>query len=301
MLSLDIFGFKALWSPYFLVILLVLTAVFFLITTKFRKYFPDSEPLSVKQIILFITGMGLLYTVKGSPLDLMGHLVFYIHGISMVLFVFLVPPLFILAIPSWLWKLFLNLNIVKPVFRLFTKPVVALLLFNGFFSFYHIPIVFDHVMQNRFLHAGYSILLFVLAIFMWWLLICPLPEYRSLNGIKKVAFIFVNSILITPACALIIFSDTSLYATYHDPRVWGQAMSLCVGSSTFAELNLSGPELFSSMTLVDDQRLGGVVMKIIQEVIFAVVLGQVFFEWYRNDQEESEREMKKHLLNPTIE
>lgn len=136
---------------------------------------------------------------------------------------------------------------------------------------------------------------------MWWLLICPLPEYKSLNGIKKVAFIFVNSILITPACALIIFSDTSLYATYHDPRVWSQAMSLCVGSSTFAQLNLSGPELFSSMTLVDDQRLGGVVMKIIQEVIFAVVLGQVFFEWYRNDQEESEREMKKHLLNPTIE
>jgi putative membrane protein len=78
-------------------------------------------------------------------------------------------------------------------------------------------------------------------------------------------------------------------------------MSLCVGSSTFTELNLSGPELFSSMTVLDDQRLGGVVMKIIQEVIFAVVLGQVFFEWYRNDQEESEREMKKHLLNPTIE
>ncbi len=77
-------------------------------------------------------------------------------------------------------------------------------------------------------------------------------------------------------------------------------MSLCVGSG-FDNLNITGPELFSSMSAVEDQRLGGVVMKILQEVIFAVVLGQVFFEWYRKDQEESEREMKKYELNPTLE
>ncbi|PLS06423.1 cytochrome c oxidase assembly factor CtaG [Neobacillus cucumis] len=300
MLSLDIFGFNALWSPYFLIILLVFTLAFFLITTKFRTKFQNSEPLTTKQASLFLTAMVLLYAIKGSPLDLMGHLMFYIHGITMVLLVFLVPPLFILSIPNWLWRTILNLKGIKPLFILFSKPIVALLLFNAFFSFYHIPIVFDHVMQNRYLHAGYSIILFVFAIGMWWSLICPLPEFKNLTGIKKVAYIFVNSILITPACALIIFSDNSLYATYHDPKVWSQVMSLCVGPM-FDNLNLTGPELFSSMSAVEDQRLGGVVMKIIQEVIFAVVLGQVFFEWYRNDQEESEREMKKHVLNPTLE
>ena len=300
MLSLDIFGFKALWSPYFLSILLAITAAFFLITTKFRKKFQQSEPLNVKQASLFLTAMCLLYAIKGSPLDLMGHLMFYIHGITMVLLVFLVPPLFILSIPNWLWRTILNLRVIKSLFKLFSKPVIAIILFNAFFSFYHIPLVFDHVMQNRYLHAGYSIVLFVFAIGMWWSLVCPLPEYTNLTGIKKVAYIFVNSILITPACALIIFSDNSLYATYHDPKVWSQVMSLCVGPA-FDNLNITGPELFSSLSAVEDQRLGGVVMKILQEIIFAVVLGQVFFEWYRKDQEESEREMKKHLLNPTLE
>ena len=299
MLSLDIFGFEALWSPYFLSILLALSSAFFLITTKFRTKFQNSEPLTGKQASLFLTAMILLYAIKGSPLDLMGHLVFYIHGITMVLLVFLVPPLFILSMPNWLWRTILNLMVIKSLFKIFSKPVVAILLFNTFFSFYHIPIVFDHVMQNRYLHAGYSIVLFVLAIGMWWSLICPLPEYKNLTGIKKVAYIFVNSILITPACALIIFSDSSLYATYHDPKVWSQVMSLCVGSG-FDNLNLTGPEFFSSMSAVEDQRLGGIVMKIIQEIIYAVVLGQVFFEWYRNDQEDSEREMKKHNLNPTL-
>ncbi|MFJ7728898.1 cytochrome c oxidase assembly factor CtaG [Neobacillus sp. NPDC097160] len=300
MLTLDIFGFKALWSPYFLLILVAMTIAYFLITITFRSKFVGSEPLTGKQAALFLTAMILLYAIKGSPLDLMGHLMFYIHGITMVILVLLIPPLFILSIPQWLWRRILNVKWFNSLFKLFTKPVVAVLLFNGFFSFYHIPIVFDHVMQNRFYHGGYSIVLCVLALFMWWSLISPLPEYQPLSGIKKVAYLFANSMLITPACALIIFSDSSLYATYHDPEVWGQVMSLCVGPSVFSNLNLSGPELFSSMSLVDDQRLGGVVMKIIQEIIYAVVLAQVFFEWYRKDQEESEREMKNHILNPHL-
>ncbi|ETI67946.1 cytochrome c oxidase assembly factor CtaG [Neobacillus vireti] len=300
MLTLNIFGFKALWSPYFLLFILAVIAGYFLITIKLRTKFQGSEPLTVKQASLFLTSMVILYAVKGSPLDLMGHLMFWVHGITMVVLVLLLPPLFIGGIPAWLWRSILEIKVVKSIFKLFTKPVIAVLIFNGLFSFYHIPLIFDHVMQNRFYHGGYSVLLFVAAICMWWSLISPLPEYKPLSGIKKVAYLFSNSMLITPACALIIFSDSSLYATYHDPEVWGKVMSLCVGPSTFSGLNLSGPELFSSMSVVDDQRLGGVVMKIIQEIIYAVVLAQVFFEWYRKDQEESESDMNKQILNPTL-
>ncbi len=295
MLTLDIFGFQALWSPYFLILLLLITCGYFLITIKFRSHFKNSEPLTIKQAVLFLTSIVLLYAIKGSPIDLIGHLMFYVHAITMVVLVLLIPPLFIMGIPPWLWRSFVNNSLINPLFRLFTKPIVALILFNGFFSLYHIPIVFDNVMQNGFFHAGYSILLFCVAICMWWSLLGPLPEYKPLSGIKKVAFIFISGILLTPSCALIIFSDTPLYATYSDPHVWGRVMSLCVGSSTFSNLDLSGPELFSSMSLLHDQQLGGVVMKIIQEIIYSVVLAQVFFEWYRKDQEESELQ----LLNPT--
>jgi putative membrane protein len=180
-----------------------------------------------------------------------------------------------------------------------TKPLIALIVFNGLFSFYHVPIIFDHVMQTGWLHACYSILLFVVAIFMWWPLLNNLPEHQTLSGIKKVGYIFADGILLTPACALIIFADTPMYATYSDPNVWGQVMSLCVGSANFNSLNLSGPELFSSMSLIHDQQLGGVLMKIIQEIIYGVILGHVFFEWYRKDQADSEAEMKQPL-NPLL-
>lgn len=299
MLTLDIFGFQALWSPYFLSLLILLTAAYFLITVTFRTKFKDSEPLTIKQAGLFLTSIILLYAIKGSPLDLMGHLMFYIHATTMILLVFLVPPLFIMGIPSWLWRSVINIKVVKPIFTLFTKPIIALILFNGFFSFYHIPVIFDHVMQNGWFHAGYSILLFVFAVFMWWTLLCPLPEYEGITGLKKVGFLFANGMLLTPSCALIIFANHSFYATYSDPHVWAKVMSLCVGTSNFEGLNLSGPQLFSSMSLVDDQQLGGVIMKIVQEVIFACVLAHVFFEWYRKDQAESEKEMNQ-TLKPTL-
>jgi putative membrane protein len=53
------------------------------------------------------------------------------------------------------------------------------------------------------------------------------------------------------------------------------------------------------MSLLEDQQLGGVIMKIIQEIIYGCVLGYVFFEWYRKDQAESDQEMKPSM-EPTI-
>ncbi|MDP4103833.1 MAG: cytochrome c oxidase assembly factor CtaG [Bacillota bacterium] len=299
MLSLEIFGFYALWSPYFFTALVAVTIVYFLLLVKYRTHFKDNEPLTTRQGMLFVISVFLLYAIKGSPIDLMAHLMFYIHMIQMAVLVLVIPPLFILSIPPWLWRNLLQVRIFKSLFIYFTKPLTALLLFNGIFSFYHIPLIFDHVMENRWLHAGYSVLLFIVAIFMWWPLINELPESQTLNGIKKVGYIFADGILLTPACALIIFASSPMYATYSDPRAWGEAMSLCVGSANFSSLNISGPELFSSMSLLHDQQLGGVIMKVIQEIIYGIMLGRVFFEWYRQDQEESEREQNSGL-HPTL-
>ncbi|XJZ28374.1 cytochrome c oxidase assembly factor CtaG [Bacillota bacterium Lsc_1132] len=299
MLSFDIFGFQALWSPYYLAILLLVSAGYFIITIKFWCRFQNAQPLTAKQGALFVIGMVLLYAVKGSPLDLMAHLMFYVHMIQMAILLLLIPPFFIWGVPQWLWRSILNLPGIRSIFSLFTKPLISLILFNGFFSFYHVPLIFDHVMQNMWLHAAYSVLLFVFAIFMWWPLVNELPEHQSLTGLKKVGYIFADGILLTPACALIIFANTPMYATYSDPKAWGQAMSLCVGTANFASLNISGPELFSSMSLLHDQQLGGVLMKVIQEAIYGVFLGGVFFEWYKKDQKDSEQELREKL-QPSI-
>ena len=108
---------------------------------------------------------------------------------------------------------------------------------------------------------------------MWWPLVNKLDEYKSLSGLKKVAYVFASGVLLTPACALIIFNDQPMYATYSDPAVWMEAMALCVPAGMLANSNLNGPEMFASMSLLHDQQLGGVLMKVIQEIIYGFTFG----------------------------
>lgn len=282
---LDLFGFNALWSPYFGGALVAVLFGYFLLTVKFRKQFSNSEPLTQSQAVIFTSGIILLYIFKGSPIDLLGHIMFSVHMVQMAFLFLIIPPILIVGTPNWIWRKIFKSNGMKRILSFFTHPLIALILFNGVFSFYHIPMIFDFIKTDMWLHAGYTSVLFVIAMFMWWPLVNRLSEYQSLNGIKKVGYIFANGILLTPACALIIFADTPMYLTYSDPRAWADALSLCVPSTTLSGLNLTGPEMLNSLPLIDDQQLGGVVMKIIQEIVYGIVLAQVFFKWYKDEQQ----------------
>lgn len=91
-----------------------------------------------------------------------------------------------------------------------------------------------------------------------------------------------------------------MYHTYSDPKVWMEALQLCVPPATLSTLNLSGPEMFNSMPLIQDQQLGGVLMKIIQEIVYGTVLAQVFFKWYRQDIEEGKADEDANLYSDLV-
>jgi len=261
-----------------------LIAGYFFLTIKKRHQFKDSEPLKVKQAVAFLISMILLYIIKGSPVDLMAHIMFSFHMVQMAFLYLVIPPIFIAGIPNWVWTRVIELPYVNGIFRFFTRPLVALVMFNGLFSIYHIPMVMDYVKMNMVLHAIYTIVLLVFAIFLWWPLVNTLPGQYQLHGLKKIGYILADGVLLTPACGLIIFAPEAMYATYTDGEMWMKAMELCVPGATLSGLNISGPELFTNMPAREDQQLGGVLMKIIQEIVLATILARVFFEWYKKEQ-----------------
>lgn len=146
----------------------------------------------------------------------------------------------------------------------------------------------DFVKMNIILHASYTVMLFVFAIFLWWPLVNTLPGQNQLHGLKKIGYILGDAVLLTPACGLIIFAPEAMYATYTDGELWLKSMALCVPGSTLEGLTISGPELFTNMPAKEDQQLGGVLMKIIQEIVLATILAKVFFDWYKKEQVDSE-------------
>jgi putative membrane protein len=286
-MSIDIFGFRALWSPYYLTCLVIVTISYFWFIAKYRQKRSRSFVLSKRQVFYFLLAMFLLYIVKGSPIDLMSHIMFSAHMTQMAILYLVIPPLFIISIPDGLWRVLIDgkgsWNVRQAIFSFFTKPLIALLLFNILFSLYHLPLVFDFIKSNMVLHAGYTTILFMTAMFMWFPLVNPLPERESLSGVKKIAYIFGSGVLMTPACALIIFANAPIYSTFTNPDSWANAMRLCVPASTLSGLNLSGPEVFSGLPALDDQQLGGVLMKVIQEIVLGYVLGVIFFAWFKKE------------------
>ena len=184
-MPLSIFGFRALWSPYFMIFVLLLIVGYFYLTVKRRHKYKDSEPLTTKQAILFTTAMLVLYIIKGSPVDLIAHIMFSFHMIQMAFLYFVIPLLLIPSIPNWVWKRLISYKFIQPLFRFFTKPLLALIFFNGLFSVYHIPMVMDAVKMNIFIHSTYTVVLFIFSIFLWWPLMNQLAGRPSTTWLKE--------------------------------------------------------------------------------------------------------------------
>lgn len=287
-MSLSVFGFQALWSPYLIGVCVFLTVLYFLITVAWRKDFKVSEPLKRSEAIFFILAMITLYIIKGSPIDLLGHIMFTMHMVQMAFLLLLVPILLIKGIPWWIWKVVVELPVIKTLVKVLTQPVIAIFIFIGLFSVYHIPSVFDAIKLDASTHGLFTFILFLSALFMYWPLLNKVEGQHKMKNILKLAYIAANAVLITPACALIIFANAPMYETYTNPDMWMQAMALCVPASTLSGLTLTGPELFSNMSPVSDQQVGGVLMKIIQEIIFGTILYRVFMDWWKNERKNSE-------------
>lgn len=298
-MPLSIFGFRALWSPYYATALLLVVVLYFLITGKWRHKFQNSKPLTNKERNYFLLGMLLLYILKGSPIDLMGHLLFTVHMTQMAFLLLLTVPLLVMGIPNWIWEHLFKYKPIDALFRFFTKPLVAVFAFGLIFSAYHYPIIFDTVKLNIFLHASMTTILFMSAVFFWWPVVNTLEGQPQLHGLRKIGYVVLSAILITPACTLIIFGETPVYATYTDGEAWLQAMALCVPAdllSGLSGLGMSGPEVFYSISALYDQQLGGILMKVSQEVIYVVVIGKIFFKWASEERQNADEITQQELL-----
>ena len=294
-MPISIFGFQALWSPYLIGILVFLTVVYFLVTVTWRERFKVSEPLKKNEATFFVLGMIVLYIIKGSPVDLFGHIMFSMHMTQMAFLLLLVPVFIIKGIPWWVWKVVVEAPVLRTIFKIFTQPLVAIVTFTGLFSVYHLPTVFDAIKLNESLHGIFTLILFISAVFMYWPLLNNVEGQHEMKNMSKLAYIAANAVLITPACGLIIFASNPMYGTYSDGEMWLKAMELCVPAATLSGLTLSGPELFSNMDLISDQQVGGVLMKIIQEVIFGVILYRIFRKWW-NSERENQKEITENAL-----
>jgi putative membrane protein len=249
------YSFLELWNPFLFLLVLCIFYVYLIYMKKSR----NDKTLPKNKIISFSLGLIILYISLGSPLHILGDsYLFSAHMLQQSLVYIFVPPLILIGLKDehheWLKTNNKLINMLK-------KPLVLLLIFNVFFSFYHIPIIFEFLVANTVLHSISHVLLTMTAFMMWIPIIPPVKELESLTEIQKIGYIFAGGVLLTPACALIIFADTPLYSTY-----------------------VTSEPLFAILPPLDDQELGGIIMKVAQEIVYGSLIGYIFFNWAKKEE-----------------
>lgn len=282
----ETFGFRGTWNPELIVLTVLIGVAYYAFIGPLRHTFPDAEPVSLRQKIMFSAGLLLFYFSLGSPLNVSGHFLFSAHMLQQSL-LYLVMPLLILAgTPKYLFRYIASFGWIRMILKIFTHPLPAVILFNALFSFYHMPFILDLAMNNLAMHNLIHLILLITAFFMWMPVIAPVPEIHRLTHLQKLAYIFANGVLITPACALIMFAGAPLYDTYLN----GPTM-LC---APFFSAPIDKSMFTITMDPLEDQRLGGILMKLMQELNYGIVLAYVFTTWYRKERDQPDEGLLPH-------
>lgn len=255
------YSFNVLWNPGIITATILLAIAYVTLIGPLRPLFPDASPVSLKQKLSFFTGLLVFYLSLGSPLHLIAHdFLFSAHMLEQALTYMVMPPLLLMGIPAWLLHPVIKKPLIKKTIIRLTHPLLAALVFPILFSFYHFPLIFDVVNADSPLHTFTHTLLLFAAFTMWWPMTSPIAELNQLSELKKLGCLFANGVLLYPACGMIIFANKILYDTF-------------VGS----------PQLILILAPLDDQQLGGIIMKLVQEGVIATAIGIIIYQWFRKE------------------
>ena len=217
----------------------------------------EAPPASVRQRVFFFSGVLALWLGADWPIhDLSEDYLFSLHMVQHLLFTFVAPPLMLLGLPDWLVRTLLRPGAVMAAVRLLTRPLIALVLFNGVIAITHWPALVDLSLRSELVHFGIHSVLFVAATMMWWPVVSPLPEMARLSDPAKMLYLFLQSILPTVPASFLTFADRPIYAFYASvPRIW------------------------ESFDVVTDQRVAGLIMKLGGGLLLWSVIAVLFFRW----------------------
>ena len=210
---------------------------------------------------LFSLGVAVLWLGADWPLhDLAERYLYSMHMVQHLLFTLVAPPLLIAGLPDWLLREILRPRAVSRVVRFLTRPLVALIVFNGVLLFSHWPAVVDASVRSEPLHFGLHVLIVASAFVMWWPVMSPLPEMPALPPPGQMLYLFLQSLAPTVPASFLTFGSTPLYPVYASfPRIWG-------------------------IDALTDQLIAGLTMKLAGGLILWGFIATIFFRWFAQEQ-----------------
>lgn len=222
---------------------------------------PAEDPGWRRRAGFFSLGMLALWMGSDWPVhDLAEGYLYSVHMVQHLLLSLVAPPLLLAGTPARLLRRFLRPRPVEVAFRFLTRPLVALIFFNGVLLFTHWPAVVDASVGSEWTHFGLHVLLVASALAMWWPVLSPLPEAPPLAPPGQMLYLFLQSLAPTIPASFLTFGSTVLYPAYAAfPRIWG-------------------------VSALSDQLVAGLIMKLVGGAILWAFIAVIFFRWHAQEE-----------------
>lgn len=203
-----------------------------------------------------------IWLAEGTPLHALSEqFLFSAHMVQHILLALVFPPLFILGFPDWLLKPLFRIRFLKRLARILTNPVLAIVLFNGIYSAWHLPGAYQAALYNHDVHLVQHIIMIFTSILMWWPLVTHSSDVPQLPGPIQLVYLFLMSVAEIATYAYVTFNNVLLYEFY-----------------------ARAPRIVAVLTPEYDQILAGIVMKLGSMLVFVPMLVVIFFRWVRNEE-----------------
>ena len=235
--------------------------VAYLMAVRRHRTVAGEPPDRRRRTTLFSIGMACLWLGADWPVhDLAEGYLYSVHMAQHLLFTLVAPPLLIAGMPGWMWRDILRPRWLFVAFRFLTRPIVALILFNGLLLFTHWPEIVEASVRFELTHFTLHVLLFGSAIVMWWPVMSPLVELPALAPPAQMMYLFAQSLAPTIPASFLTFGHTLLYPVYGTfPRIWG-------------------------ISALNDQLIAGLLMKLVGGFILWGFVATIFFRWYAREE-----------------
>lgn len=272
------------WSFEPLVVIsLVLSAGLFAIGLKrLLRESPRKRSTRIWEAVCFGGGWLALMVALVSPLHAWGRVLFSAHMSQHEVLMLVAAPLLVLGRPLvvFLWAFPVNwsrrlgnigkVGWVQGTWHLLTIPFVAWLVHAIALWIWHVPVLFDAVLQNEWVHTLQHLSFLISALLFWWALIHG-PQGAMGYG-AAVFYLFTTSIHSGALGALLTIAGTVWYPSYIGlTSSWG-------------------------LTPLEDQQLGGLIMWIPAGLVYVIAGLALFAGWLREADVRAERRERAGIL-----
>jgi cytochrome c oxidase assembly factor CtaG len=225
---------------------------------------PRAAP--VGRLVLWLTGIFLLFVALVSPLDELSEQLASAHMLQHLLLADLVPICLTLALTK---------HILRPATRRihrivraagpFGHPVFGVVAYVGAMWLWHVPVLYDAALRSGGVHVLEHVTFAAAGLLYWWHLLSPIRSRMRLGGIGPVLYMGSTKLLVGFLGILLAFSPTLLYDVYAvDGTRWG-------------------------LTPLDDLHVAGLLMALEQSLVMGIALAYLFIRMLTESEEEERR------------